>query len=243
MLKAARAMLIALAIASCLTACSDGPKDRDRPRYLGLSAQGKATGPFDSSRFTVSVSKIEDTAEAALKATSTGMAAVFAKLKEAGVADKDMQTKSANVTRNNVCKPGALPGQPQICEQKGFKSQHQTTVLVRDAARLGVLMATAVAAGAEDVAGGEHFFADLEKMQALARANALEAVQAKAKIYADKFGLKLGPVIAISDDPLMLPGLHREATPDQAPDQAGQQPTELGAYVVSKPLYVTWELK
>jgi uncharacterized protein len=241
--KTASVALMCGVIASVISACSDPP--RDRPRYLGLSAQGKSSGVFDASRFTVVVRKTEETAEAALKGTSTGMAAITVKLKEAGVADRDMQTKTASVAPNSVCRslpPPHINGQHQICEQKGFKSSHETTVLVRDAARLGVLMTAAVAAGGEEVTGGEHFFGDHEKMQTLARANALDAVQAKAKIYAEKLGLKLGPVIAISDDPLMLPGLHRESYPDQgAADQA--QPAEFGQNVVSKTLYVTWEIK
>jgi uncharacterized protein len=119
---------------------------------------------------------------------------------------------------------------------------------VRDAAKAGALMALGVASGAEEMSGGAMFFDDPEKMLVLARADAIASTQDKAKLYAEKLGLKLGPVVAVTDDPLMLPGLHRERMPVGQGDKAsldGNQPVpiEPGQRVVSKTLYVTWELK
>jgi uncharacterized protein len=241
---------VVVASSAGLPGCSDPPKSHGKPRLLAVSAQGRAIGIPDATRFTVTTRKVEDTAEAALKATSVTMAAIVAKLKEAGVADRDLQGKSASVGPNSVCRPAPPPiihGQHQICEPKGFKSAQVMTVLARDLAKVGGLMALAVASGAEEMTGGEAFFGEPEKMHMAARANAIETAQAKARLYAEKLGLKLGPVVSVTDDPLLLPGLHRESMPTGgAADMGGafaEVPVEPGQHVLSKTLYVTWELR
>jgi uncharacterized protein len=232
--------------------CSERPKETasGKARLLSVSAQGRYVGVPDATRFSITVRKVEDTAEAALKASAATMAGIIAKLKEAGVADKDLQSRTASVGPNSVCRPAPRPivhGQTQICEPKGFKAAHSLAVFVRDMAKAGNLMGLAVASGGEEMSANEAFFADPDAMHAAARANAIENAQAKARLYAEKLGLKLGPVVFVTDDPLLLPGLHRESTPpDGQFDMGGAGadiPVEPGKRILTRTLYVTWELR
>jgi uncharacterized protein len=233
----------------CLLACADRPKAVERPRYLGISAEGRARETPDAMRFSLVVRHNADTANAAHVAASAGMANVVAKLKEAGGGAADLQIATAVVFPNMICAwSGAGEDSRRICDQKGFVAKLKLSVLVRDLSKAGALMALGVGAGAEQLTSSDPFFGNPGNAQALARADAVAGAQRRAEQYAAKLGVALGPILAVTDDPLMLPGLHREKAyePLGSADLGGNIPSvplEPGQRVVSKTIYVTWELK
>jgi uncharacterized protein len=239
-----RTIILAItAAASCLQACSDHTTAPERPRYLGIAAEGRAIGTPDTLRFTLVVRRIADTPEAAFKAISTGIATVADKLIKAGLGATDIQITNSIVRANKVCTSA-----PSGCEARGVVASQNLTVLVRDGPKAGELMALGVAAGAEGLTISEPFFANPERLRAEARANAVSNAQRQADQYAARLGVTLGPVLAVTDDPLLLPGLHRELAPPQesgAFDMGGSVPTvpvEPGLRLTSKTIFVTWEI-
>lgn len=193
-----------------------------------ISVTGEATAALapDMALVNLSVVRTEATARDALDGSNKAMADVLAAMKQAGVADKDLQTSGFFIqpqydySSDNGGKPPKL---------LGYQVGNTLTVRLRDLAKLGSLLDMAVTLGVNQ--GGDIRFLNDKPEPAIAKARA-EAVRdalAKAAILAEAAGVTLGAVIEISDNapvgeplPLARMSMAAKESADAVPVAAGE---------------------
>ena len=190
-----RFTLAASALAALLFAASPSLADEVKmPRTISLSGHGEVKAAPDMAIVTTGVSTQAATAADALAANTTAMTALFAALKAAGIAEKDMQTSNFMIQPRYDYNDGKQP--PVLV---GYDVSNTVTVTVRQIDSLGALLDTVVKAGSNQINGIS--FDVSTPTEGLDEARKLAAADAtrKAKLYAETLGVTLGPVLSISE--------------------------------------------
>jgi uncharacterized protein YggE len=122
------------------------------------------------------------------------MSKIIAALKEAKIADADLQTSGFNVWLENRSdtKTGA-PISPL------YHVQNTLSVTVRDLSRVSDVLNAGIAAGANNVYGLSFGIADTSKLEEAARVKALDNAKARAEQLAQLTGVKLGDPIIVNE--------------------------------------------
>lgn len=150
----------------------------------------------DVATVTAGVETQAPTAAAALGQNAEAMTAVFAALKAAGVDERDMQTSQLTLNPVFSPDPGASQSAPQVV---AYQASNMVTVRVFEISGLGATIDALTNAGANRLYGVSF---DVDEPRAAldeARKNAVEDARRKAELLAGAAGVKLGPVIAISE--------------------------------------------
>ena len=123
------------------------------------------------------------------------MVAIIAALKDAGIAEKDIQTARFSI------QPIYAPQQPGT-EQKlsGYSVSNQVNVTIREIGRVGDVLDRFAAAGATEVGNVSFLVSDASKALDQAREAAIADARRKAEVYAKASGVRLGQVGWISED-------------------------------------------
>ncbi|PAY17459.1 SIMPL domain-containing protein [Rhodopirellula sp. SM50] len=165
-------------------------------RVIVVSGTGEVNGVPDVAEINVGVVVEADSAKAALVANNDRMERLLDKLKQLGIAEKDIQTSSFNVapryqrTRN----PDGQP--PKI---DGYRVSNQVHIRVRKIESLGVVLDQVVTAGANQINGISFSIADSEALMDEARNKAIRDGKRKAGLMAKEAGVKLGQLVEIRD--------------------------------------------
>ena len=147
----------------------------------------------DTATMRIGVSSQEKTAREASEANAKQMTSVLVAIKNAGIADRDVQTSRLSL-------------QPQYDPNKGtphltgFQATNQVTVRIRDIDRLPTVLDRAIAAGANEMSGIEFTVSEQSKLLDQARADAIADARRKAELYATAAGAKLGHVVSIAEE-------------------------------------------
>lgn len=160
---------------------------------LNISADGQTKVEPDQATITFGVQTQEKTAAEAMAANRTKMTATLAALKAAGIAAKDVQTSNLNLNGQYTYEPNQQP------KLTGYQAVNQVTVIVRDLAKLGVTVDAVTGAGVNQINGIEFGLSDPKPYEDEARKQAVKALAARAQLYADAAGLKLGRLINLSE--------------------------------------------
>lgn len=214
------------------TACSSQAEDTgDAPqRTITVTGQGEARAAPDLARLSAGVRTQAAEAKQALAANTQAMNKVFAAMRRAGIADKDMQTSNVSVRPIYASHP---PGQPQTEPAKiiGYQVSNQVSVVVRDLSKLGTDLDAFVGAGANQLYGVSFDIANPEPLQDRAREAAVKDAIRKAELMTKAAGVKLGKLLTMSESsssgPVPKMALARaamEAAP--VPTAAGEQSVE-----------------
>jgi len=115
-------------------------------------------------------------------------------LKDFGIASKDIRTTNFSIWPQDKYDP--MTGTPT--GEKTYVVDNTVYVTVRDLAKLGDLLDTVVAAGANTVNSIQFDVADKSEALTKARAEAVKNAEAQAQELADAAGVKLGEVQTIS---------------------------------------------
>ncbi len=161
-----------------------------------ITVIGEASIPATPDMATVSLGVTTEgpTAAEAMAANSTALAAVFDRLKAAGIADNDLQTSNLSLNPNWV---GYESGQtPTI---SNYMAMNMLNVRVRDLAALGGVLDASIADGANTLNGITFELSAPRPVQDEARKAAVADATAKASLYAQAAGVKLGKVVSISE--------------------------------------------
>ncbi len=235
-----RFTLPASALAVLLFAVSPSLADEVKmPRTISISGHGEVKAAPDMAVVTTGVSTQAATAADALAANTTAMTALFAALKAAGIADKDMQTSNFMIQPRYDYNDGKQP--PLLV---GYDVSNNVTVTVRNIDGLGALLDTVVKAGSNQINGISF---DVSKpTEALDEARRLAAGDAtrKAKLYAETMGVTLGPVMSISEGVSYqppVPMLRTAAAP--MADAARPVPVAAGEQTLAMDVNITWEIQ
>ncbi len=134
------------------------------------------------------------TAAEAMAANSKALATVLERLKSAGIAENDVQTSNLSLNPNWV---GYDSGQtPTI---SNYIASNMLNVRVRDLASLGSVLDASIADGANTLNGITFELSAPRPVQDEARKSAVADAAAKAALYAEAAGVKLGKVASISE--------------------------------------------
>lgn len=235
-----RLTLAASALAALLAAASPSFADEVKmPRTISLSGHGEVKSAPDMAFVTTGVATQGATAAEALAANTTAMTALFAALKAAGIAEKDIQTSNFMVQPRYDYNDGKQP--PVLV---GYDVSNNVTVTVRQIDGLGSLLDKVVQAGSNQINGISFQVSKpddgLDEARKLAAADATR----KAKLYAETMGVTLGPVLSISEGGSYqppVPMLRTAAAP--MADGARPVPVAAGEQTLAMDVNITWEIK
>lgn len=188
------ALLCAAGLAlSCLPALA---ADAVTPR-LTVTGSGESTAAPDLALLSLSVVREAPSAGEALSADNKAMAKVLDAMKQAGIADRDLQTSGLSIEPRRVFPDDKDPGKaPQIV---GYTVTNTLSIRVKDIAAVGKLLDTAVALGVNS--GGDIEFTNQhpEVLLDQARRNAVKDALRKAQIMTEAAGVELGRILDMSE--------------------------------------------
>ncbi|WP_372783274.1 SIMPL domain-containing protein [Phenylobacterium sp.] len=164
-----------------------------RSTTLSLAAHGESKIKPDMATISLGVMIRADTAAAAMRANAARMDQVMAALAKAGVAAKDIQTSNLSLT------PQYLYVQNQAPRPNGYQASNQVTVTVHDLARLGAAVDATVTAGANEVNSISFGLNDATAAENVAREKAVQALQARADLYARATGYRVQRLVSLSE--------------------------------------------
>lgn len=198
MLKPVYALAAAAALAAtpALADPHGGPM-----KTIVVTGAGEASAAPDMALVTIGVDAEGATAAEALRKNSAQMEATIRALKDAGVAEKDLQTANLTVgVRYDYSREGAPP------RITGYQATNSLNVKLRALSKAGAIIDRAISVGANRLDGVSFTFADAKPLLDKARADAVKDARAKADLYAEAADVKLGEIIQISDGFAPTPG-------------------------------------
>jgi len=197
-----------------------------------VTVTGEATVAVapDTAMIRIGVTSQDKTAREAGEANAKQMTAVLAAIKDAGIADRDIQTSRLSL------QPQYDPNKAGTARLTGFQATNQVTVRIRDIDKLPAVLDRAIAAGANEMSGIEFVVSEQSKLLDQARDDAIADARRKAEIFAKAAGAKLGRVISITEE---------GSTPTPRPMQAmraGAVPVAPGEQTLRAVVTVSYEL-
>jgi uncharacterized protein len=183
-----------LALSTALALPMAAPVFADGAGQITVVGEATIASTPDMATVSMGVMTSGATAAEAMAANSALLTAVIEKLKAAGIADTDMQTANLYLNPNWV---GYDSGQtPTI---SNYSATNNLNVRVRDLASLGSVLDASLSDGANTLNGITFELAAPRPAQDEARKAAVADAAAKAALYAEAAGVKLGKIIGISE--------------------------------------------
>ena len=198
---------------------------------ITVTGNGQVEGTPDTASFSIGVDTTAATAVAALEQNNTQVATLEQSLEQSGVALKDIQTGSLDLSANTN----------NNGDVTGFSADDELNVTMNDLSNLGAALDAAVQATGNGVTlGGISFsISNQSALLAAARAQAMLAARTEADQVAAGGGLALGPIVKITDQEnagqylYYAPNTFAAARADAAvPVQPGQQQISVEVTVV-----------
>jgi uncharacterized protein YggE len=172
--------------------------------FIMVVGSGTAAARPDMAEVSGGVVTQASTAAQALTQNSLAMDRVLKTVTALGIADRDVQTATINVT------PMRRQGrqEPQPPEIVAYEVSNQVRIKVRDLAILGRVLDALVGQGANVLGGISFSVADPAPILDQARTRAMADARRRADVYAQAAGVKVGPVLSIRE---ATPGIPRFA--------------------------------
>lgn len=164
----------------------------ERPA-LNLSAYGEVKAAPDMATITFGVSTEAATAAEAMSQNAAQMNRVMAALRRAGVAERDVQTSGLNLSAQYDYQQNEPP------RLRGYQAVNRVTVVIHDLERVGSTADAVVAAGVNQIDGISFGLEDPTAAENRARQLAVRNLQAKAALYADALGVRLGGIRSLTE--------------------------------------------
>lgn len=224
---------VMLAAAPAAFAQSNAPE----PARLDLSATGSVTVTPDQAHISSGVVTRGDTAADALRANSQAMTRVFAELRRAGVAERDMQTRQLTVSPVYT-QPGRDSNQsPQIT---GYEARNTVTALIRDLDRTGQVIDAMVSAGANQLEGVRFGYSGEDEARNEARRAAVAELHALRDLYADAGGFQIVRLVSFSESGSYRPETAMYA---MARSDSVSTPVAAGEITIEATINAAWEIE
>lgn len=172
-------------------------QEKEPAPRIQISGEGEVQVAPDMAMIDLTVLREAETAREALSANNTAMRQVLDAMKEAGIAERDLQTSGINLRPRyrHPAKDNNLK-EPKII---GYTVINSVTVRVRDLKIVGAVLDKSVTLGVNQ--GGNLRFVNNDTKVAMKEARALAVSDAmeRAKTLADAAGIKLGRVVRMSE--------------------------------------------
>lgn len=205
---------------------------------LNLSAFGEVKIAPDMATISFGVTTEAATAQAAMADNATRMTQVFAALRRAGIAERDIQTSGLNLSAQYDYQ------QDQPPRLRGYQASNQVTVIINDLTKVGTTADAVVGAGVNQINGISFGLKDSKAAEDQARVLAVRALQDKARLYAQALGVELGPVRSLNEGGgyTPQPPMPMYAARLQMADSAGSTPVAAGEMTVRIDITGTYDL-
>ncbi len=219
------------AVPSIQTSAGDASK-----RTITVVGEGVVTAKPDIARVNLGVETFAPKLADALKQNNTQMAAVIAKLKSLGVADKDIQTTNLSVNVERNFERGA---QGAVI---GYRVSNTVATVLRDLNKISDILDQATQAGANNVYGINFGIENTTKLESDARAKAVADAQARADDVAKLNNLSRGDVITMVEGTIPTP-LTIESTQLKGLGGGGGPSVEVGTLEIHVRVQITYSTK
>ncbi len=202
-------------------------------RQITVIGTGEAKGTPDQATVQLGVQSQAPTSSAALADNNTKMEALIAKLKELGIADKDIQTSNFSISPTYGNDGQAVTG---------YQVNNSASVTIRNIATTGTLLDSVVAAGSNSIYGISFGIGDPKSLQGEARNAAITNAKAQAEAMAQAAGGSVGQILSITESigsvpqPMMMQSEAMMADAKAVPISQGEQS-------VSAQVQITYELR
>lgn len=196
MMKPISRRSLSLTMAACALAALPILSASAHAAERSITVTGEATVSVapDNANIRLGVTSQGKNAREASEANARQMTNVLAAIKEAGVADRDVQTSRLSL------QPQYEQGKAGPARLLGFQVTNQVTIRIRDIDKFPGILDRAIAAGANEMSGIEFVVSEQSKLLDQARDDAVSDARRKAELYAKAAGVKLGPVTSISEE-------------------------------------------
>jgi uncharacterized protein YggE len=190
---------------------------------LDIVAEGEVNRQPDLVTIGAGVVTQAATAGEALAENAKRMTATVAALRRAGVADRDIQTSSINLS------PQYRYGENMPPVITGYQASNQVSVRFRDVKRSGAILDTLVAQGANQINGPSFALDQPDAALDEARVQAIAKARARAELYAKAAGLRVGRILSIREGDAVVPSPQpqmmsmRAKMESDTPIQGGEQ--------------------
>lgn len=212
---------------------------------MQMSGHGEIMAKPDTAYVTSGVTSQAATAKDALAANTTDMTALIAVLKDAGVAEEDIQTSGFAVNPNYIYSDQRDANGYQLPPKiSGYTVTNSVTVHVRDLSILGTMLDKEVSVGANTINGINFAVEDPSALYDQARKAAFADAKGKADLYADAAGVGLGAIENISENQgyTQPPQPYLYKATAAAADRSAPVPVEAGQLTFSIDVAITWDL-
>ena len=212
---------------------------------MQMSGHGEIMAKPDTAYVTSGVTSQAATAKDALAANTADMTALIAVLKDAGVAEADIQTSGFAVNPNYIYSDQRDANGYQLPPKiAGYSVTNSVTVHVRDLTILGTMLDKEVSVGANTINGINFAVEDPSALYDQARKAAFADAKGKADLYADAAGVGLGAIENISENQgyTQPPQPYLYKAPAAAADRSAPVPVEAGQLTFSIDVAITWDL-
>jgi hypothetical protein len=207
----------------------------DPRRTIRVSGQGSVEAAPDRATVVLGVTTDAQDAAAAMTENSEKMRRLIDALVQAGVARRDISTRSLQL------RPRWERPRPQGSSEReivGYTATNTAEVRVRELDQIGSLVDAAVRAGGNRVQQISFEVSDPGKLLEAARQRAWEDARAKAEQLAKLAGSELGPVLKISESSRGP----RPVALEYAQAARADVPVEPGTTAIEAGVDVTWML-
>ncbi|HEX6290415.1 MAG TPA: SIMPL domain-containing protein [Herpetosiphonaceae bacterium] len=204
-------------------------------RQITVVGKGEAKATPDKASVQLGVQTEAETARQALTDNNGKMQALIDKLKELGVAEKDIQTSNISIYPRYDDK-----GRDVL----GYQVSNTVTVTIRNISQTGELLDKVVDAGANSVMGIAFTIDQPSAVEQQARDAAIKDARARAEAMAQATSANLGQVLSITENigatpPPVYPMAERSA---MAADAAAV-PIQSGEQTINAQVQITYELR
>ncbi len=163
------------------------------PTTLSLSAESNVKQAPDLATVSAGVVTIQRTARAAMEENAKRMTAVFAAIRAAGVAERDMQTSGVTLAAQYDYQPNQRP------RITGYQATNTVTIRMRDLNAVGPVLDALVAQGANQINGPTFGLENPDAALDNARTEAMTKAMRRAELYAKAAGLRVSRVVSITE--------------------------------------------
>ncbi|GAB4454727.1 MAG: SIMPL domain-containing protein [Anaerolineales bacterium] len=230
--------LLALALSACGPAAA-GQASQPPLRTISVSGAGTAYLVPDIAYIYVGVHTEKPSASEAVNENNAQTQKMIQALRDFGIEAKDIRTTNFSIYPFDKYDPltGASTG------EKYYSVDNTVYVTVRDLDKLGELLDTVIAAGANTVNSVQFDVADKDAALKQARADAVKDAEAKARELADAAGVSLGDLQNISfQDSVYYPVMEGRGGGGAA-SEAAAVPIQPGQLTFTVNVSVTYEIK
>lgn len=160
---------------------------------LDIQARGESRVVPDIAMISAGVVTQAVDAQTAMRDNAQRMNKVIAALRQAGVADKDIQTTSVSLS------PQYRYAQNEVPVITGYQANNEVTVRFRDIGKSGAVLDALVKQGANQINGPNLIVDKPEAAQDAARISAMKMARERADLYAKTAGMTVKRVVSISE--------------------------------------------